>query len=203
MPLTLPPLPYPAEALAPHMSPDTLKLHHGKHHKAYVDKANSALAESPLAGKPLEDIIRGTAHDVEKKAIFNNAAQAWNHTFFWHSMSPEGGGGPSGDLERRLKRDFGGLDGFKKAFTEKGTGQFGSGWAWLVLDGDRLAVTSTANAENPLVNGGVPLLTCDVWEHAYYLDYQNRREAFVQVFLDHLVDWRSAEQRLAAASGGG
>ena len=203
MPLTLPPLPFPAEAFAPHMSPETLKLHHGKHHKAYVDTANSALAESPLAGKPLEDIIRGTAHDADKKVIFNNAAQAWNHTFFWHSMSPHGGGGPSGDLERRLKRDFGSLDGFKQAFTEKGTGQFGSGWAWLVVDGDRLAVTSTANAVNPLVEGGVPLVTCDVWEHAYYLDYQNRREAFVQSFLDHLVDWGAAEQRLAAASGSG
>jgi Fe-Mn family superoxide dismutase len=196
MPFELPPLPYPKNALEPHVSGKTMSFHHGKHHKAYVDTLNRLIEATPLAGKGLEDIIRATAKDAAKQKIFNNAAQTWNHTFFWNSMAPKGGGRPGGELAKRIEADFGGLDKFKEQFKTAATGRFGSGWAWLVLDGGALKVTSTANAETPIVSGQQPLLTCDVWEHAYYLDYQSRRADFVDAFLEHLVNWTFAAAQL-------
>ncbi len=189
MAFELPPLPYPANGLEPHTSAKTLEFHHGKHHKAYVDNLNKFVAGTPLDGKSLEEIIRATAKDDTKATIFNNAAQVWNHTFFWHSMKPKGGGKPSGEVAQAIERSFGGYDKFREEFTAACTSQFGSGWGWLVRDADRLKVVKTPNAVNPLSQGQVAILTCDVWEHAYYLDYQNRRPDFVATFLDHLVNW--------------
>ncbi len=189
MAVELPPLPYDKKALEPHMSETTLGFHHGKHHATYVTNYNNAVKDTPLADRPLEDVIREVAGDASKAAVFNNGAQVWNHTFFWNSMKPGGGGKPTGDVLRRIEADFGGYDAFVQEFKTAGATQFGSGWAWLVLDGGKLKVTKTANAENPLAAGQTPLLTCDVWEHAYYLDYQNRRPDFLQAFLDHLVNW--------------
>jgi Fe-Mn family superoxide dismutase len=189
MAFELPPLPYPKNALEPHMSAKTLEFHHGKHHKTYVETLNKLIEGTPLAGKSLEDIIRATAKDESKSKIFNNAAQVWNHTFFWHSMKPQGGSKPTGDLAQAIERSFGGFDKFHKEFATACTDQFGSGWGWLIRDGDKLKVIKTPNAVNPLSQGQVALLTCDVWEHAYYLDYQNRRPDFVATFLDHLVNW--------------
>ena len=189
MAFELPPLPYPKNALEPHMSAKTLEFHHGKHHKAYVETLNKLIEGTPLAGKSLEDIIRATAKDESKAKIFNNAAQVWNHTFFWHSMKPQGGSKPTGELAQAIERSFGGFDKFHKEFATACADQFGSGWGWLIRDGDKLKVIKTPNAVNPLSQGQVALLTCDVWEHAYYLDYQNRRPDFVATFLDHLVNW--------------
>jgi len=189
MAFELPPLPYPKNALEPHMSAKTLEFHHGKHHKAYVETLNKLIEGTPLAGKSLEDIIRATAKDESKSKIFNNAAQVWNHTFFWHSMKPQGGSKPTGDLAQAIERSFGGFDKFHKEFATACADQFGSGWGWLIRDGDKLKVIKTPNAVNPLAQGQVALLTCDVWEHAYYLDYQNHRPDFVATFLDHLVNW--------------
>ena len=198
MSLELPPLPWPENALEPHISARTMSFHHGKHHKAYVDNLNGLIKDSPLAGSSLEDIVRLTAGDETKAGVFNNAAQVWNHTFFWNSMKP-GGGKPSKAMAERIEKDFGSLDKFREQFRQAGTTQFGSGWAWLVNEGRQLKVTKTPNAVNPLVQGQIPLLTCDVWEHAYYLDYQNRRPDFIQAFLDHLANWDFAENNLAAA----
>jgi superoxide dismutase, Fe-Mn family len=197
MAFELPPLPYDKSALEPHTSAKTLEFHHGKHHQAYVTNLNNLVKDSPLASKPLEAIIKETVTDEAKVGIFNNAAQIWNHTFFWHSMKPKGGGAPSGDLAQGIDRDFGGLDKFKEQFKTAAVGQFGSGWAWLVAEGGKLKIVKTANAHTPLTSGATALLTCDVWEHAYYLDYQNRRPDFVQTFLDHLVNWDEASKRLA------
>jgi Fe-Mn family superoxide dismutase len=193
---TLPPLPYPEDALAPHISASTLSFHYGKHHQGYFDNLSKLTAGTPLAGKSLEDMIRATVNDPAQSAIFNNAAQTWNHTFFWHSMKPQGGGKPTGRLLAMIERDFGSYDAFAEAFTAAAMTQFGSGWAWLVLDGEKLKVVKTANADTPLAHGQVPLLTCDVWEHAYYLDYQNRRKDFVATFLAHLVNWDFAAAQL-------
>jgi Fe-Mn family superoxide dismutase len=189
MAFELPPLPYPKNALEPHMSAKTLEFHHDKHHKTYVETLNKLIEGTPLAGKSLEDIIRATAKDESKSKIFNNAAQVWNHTFFWHSMKPQGGSKPSGDLGQAIERSFGGFDKFHKEFATACADQFGSGWGWLIREGDKLKVIKTPNAINPLSQGQIALLTCDVWEHAYYLDYQNRRPDFVATFLDHLVNW--------------
>jgi Fe-Mn family superoxide dismutase len=189
MAFELPPLPFPKNALEPHMSAKTLEFHHGKHHKTYVDTLNKLIHGTPLEKKPLEDIIRATAKDESKAQIFNNAAQVWNHTFFWHSMKPAGGGKPSGEIAEALERSFGGYDKFREEFAEACTSQFGSGWGWLVRERDKLKVIKTPNAVNPLSLGQVAILTCDVWEHAYYLDFQNRRPDFVTTFLDHLVNW--------------
>jgi superoxide dismutase, Fe-Mn family len=199
MAFELPPLPYPQDALQPHISSRTLEFHHGKHHKAYVDNLNNLLKDSPLAKESLEQVIKATAKDDTKVGIFNNAAQVWNHTFFWNSMRPRGGGQPSGEVAKQIDQAFGGLDKFKSEFKQAATTQFGSGWAWLVLDGGKLKVTKTANAVNPLSQGQTALLTCDVWEHAYYLDFQNRRPDFVQTFLDHLVNWDFVAKNLSAA----
>ncbi len=193
------PLPYAKSALEPHMSAKTLEFHHGKHHRAYVTSLNSLVENTPLAGKSLESIIRETAKDTSKAGIFNNAAQVWNHAFFWNSMKPAGGGAPVGDLISRIDHDFGGLEKFKELFQQAAVGQFGSGWAWLVADKRKLKIVKTANAMTPIVQGQVPLLTCDIWEHAYYLDYQNRRPDFVRVFLDQLVNWDFAAKNFARA----
>ncbi len=197
-PLALPDLPYADTALAPHVSQQTLQIHWGKHHRAYVDKANGLLKGSDLAGRPLEEIVRAAAAKGDQ-ALFNNAAQAWNHAFYWKGMSPKGGGRPTGGLKDRIDADFGSIEKLKEALAAAATGQFGSGWAWLVLEGGQLKVTKTANAETPLtVAGQKPLLTIDVWEHAYYLDYQNRRADYVTAFLDKLLNWDFAAENLAA-----
>lgn len=200
MAFELPALPYDKTALEPHMSAQTFDFHHGKHHNTYVVNLNNLVADSDFAGKSLEDIIQATAGDASKAGVFNNAAQVWNHTFFWNSMSPNGGGAPSGDLAAKIDEAFGSLDGFKEKFKEAGATQFGSGWAWLVVgDGGALEIVKTANAETPITQGKTPLLTCDVWEHAYYLDYQNRRPDFLAAFLDNLVNWDFAAANLANA----
>lgn len=192
------PLPYARSALEPHMSAKTLEFHHGKHHRAYVTNLNSLVGTTPLAAKSLESIIRETAKDTSKAGIFNNAAQVWNHTCFWNSMKPAGGGAPVGDLASRIDRDFESFEKFKELFQQAAVGQFGSGWAWLVADKRDLKIVKTANAMTPIVQGQVPLLACDIWEHAYYLDYQNRRPDFVRAFLDHLVNWDFAAKNLAS-----
>lgn len=196
MAFELPPLPYPADALEPHMSAQTFSFHHGKHHKAYVDNLNKLIAGTDLEDKPLEDIIRLTANDPARVGVFNNGAQVWNHTFYWHCMKPGGGGQPTGELASLMDQAFGGYQGFVEQFKTTSVGRFGSGWGWLVLENGELKVVSTQNADNPLTKNQVPLLTVDVWEHAYYLDYQNRRPDFVQAFLDHMVNWDFVAENL-------
>jgi len=198
MTFELPPLPYAETALEPFVSADTMRVHHGKHHQAYVTALNKLVEHGPLASKSLEEIIRLTAGDKDeaKTPIFNNAAQHWNHGFFWQSMKPSGGGAPAGELAQRIERDFGGLDKFKDMFQSAAVDQFGSGWAWLIAEKNELRIMKSANAMNPIAIGKTPLLTCDVWEHAYYLDYQNRRPDFVRVFLDRLVNWDFAAANL-------
>jgi Fe-Mn family superoxide dismutase len=192
----LPNLPYEKDALAPHISQETLEFHHGKHHMAYVTNLNNLLPGSGLEDDTLESVILKTAGDSSKVGIFNNAAQIWNHTFFWHSMTPNGGGLPQGRLLTLINDSFGSVDAFKTQFKQAATTQFGSGWAWLVQTGDKLAIVKTANAETPLTMDMTPLLTCDVWEHAYYLDFQNRRPDYVDTFLNHLINWEFAEKNL-------
>jgi len=197
MAFELPALPYAKDALEPHMSANTFDFHHGKHHNTYVVNLNGMIEGTDMASQSLEEIIKASAGDASKAGIFNNAAQVWNHTFFWNSMSPNGGGAPSGDLAAKIDAAFGGLDGFKEAFKNAGATQFGSGWAWLVAEGGELKITKTPNAETPLTTRATPLVCCDVWEHAYYLDYQNRRPDFLQVFLDNLINWDFAAANLA------
>ena len=184
MTIELPPLPYAASGLAPHLSIDTLETHHGKHHKAYVDNVNRLVTGTPYAGRPLEDIVRGA-----EGTMFDNAAQVWNHTFYWHSMKPGGGGEPTGEIAKRIVRDFGSYAALRDTFKKTALGQFGSGWAWLVEKDGKLAVVATANADTPLRRGQKALLTCDVWEHAYYIDYRNARPDYVANFLANLVNW--------------
>ena len=200
MPIELPSLPYAVDALEPHVSKTTLEIHHGRHHRAYVEKTQSLVAGTPLAAASLEEIIAKTAGKKAKTALFNNAAQAWNHTFYWSSLSPQGGGAPSGELAELIDRDFTSHAAFVDAFKAAAIGQFGSGWAWLVLDGGRLAIAATSNADTPLARDQVPLLTVDVWEHAYYLDYQNRRADYVATFLDKLANWDFASRNLEQAT---
>ena len=195
----LPALPYDYTALDPYISQQTLEFHHDKHHAAYVKKYNAAIADTEYADKPIEAVIKAVAGDASKSGIFNNAAQAWNHTFYWNSMKPNGGGQPSGDLAQKIQANFGSFEQFIEAFKTAGATQFGSGWAWLVLDGTTLKVTKTLNAENPMTQGQTPLLTMDVWEHAYYLDYQNQRPAYIEAFLNNLVNWDFVAQNLASA----
>ncbi len=199
MAFELPALPYAPNALEPHMSARTFEFHHGKHHQGYVNNLNNLIKDTDLATQSLEEIIMAVAKDPAKGGIFNNAAQVWNHTFFWNSMKPSGGGAPTGAIADKITADFGSYDSFKDQFKQAAATQFGSGWAWLVIENGTLKVTKTANAENPLVTGQTPLLTLDVWEHAYYLDYQNRRPDFISTYLDHLVSWDAANERLAAA----
>ena len=194
---TLPALPYAQEALEPYMSARTLGFHYGKHHQTYIDNLNKLVAGAPLAaGSSLEKVIVESAGQADKVAVFNNAAQAWNHTFFWTSMKPGGGGVPSGRLLDLIGKSFGSFDKFKDAFAAAAAAQFGSGWVWLVQDGDTLKIVKTSNADTPVAHGQTALLTCDVWEHAYYLDYQNRRKDFVAAFLDHLANWEFAASQL-------
>ncbi|HUR28579.1 MAG TPA: superoxide dismutase [Planctomycetota bacterium] len=195
----LPPLPYSNDALAPHISANTLNFHHGKHHKGYVDNLNGLLKDMPdLAALSLEDLIKKVAGDAGKTGVFNNAAQIWNHTFYWKSMAPKGGGKPTGKVLDMLNSSFGDYDKFKEQFTNAGKSQFGSGWAWLVLDGGKLVVEKTPNADTPMARGKKCLLTMDVWEHAYYLDYQNRRPDYITTFLDKLVNWEFAAANLGS-----
>lgn len=193
-----PPLPYDFNALEPHMSAKTFEFHYGKHHAAYVTNLNKLVQDTELADKSLEEVIKASFGDSSKTGIFNNAAQVWNHTFFWNSMKPSGGGQPTGELAEKINAAFGSYDKFKEEFKNAAATQFGSGWAWLVQDGDSLKVTKTPNAENPLAHGQKALLTLDVWEHAYYLDYQNKRPDFIGTFLDNLVNWDFAAQNMSS-----
>ena len=196
---TLPPLPYDIDALEPHISRSTLEFHHGKHHQTYVNNLNALVKDTDLADQSLEQTIKAVAGDDAKLGVFNNAAQIWNHSFYWQCMKPAGGGEPSGALADRITADLGGFTAFVDAFKKAGATQFGSGWAWLVLDNGSLKVSKTLNADNPMVHGQLPLLTMDVWEHAYYLDYQNRRPDYITTFLDKLVNWDFVATNLAAA----
>ena len=199
MAVEFPPLPYADNALEPHYSAKTISFHHGKHHKTYVDNLNKLIAGTPLEGKSLEEIISSSAGDASKAGLFNNSAQVWNHTFFWHCMRPGGGGKPTGDLAKKIDQSFGSFEKFVEQFKAAAVGRFGSGWGWLVLDGDALKIVSTPNAETPLTARQTAILTVDVWEHAYYLDYQNRRPDFVQAFLDNLVNWDFVAKKLTGA----
>ncbi len=192
----LPPLPYAGNALDPVISANTIGFHYGKHHKGYVDTLNKLIAGTPLANLSLEKLIAETAGKADKVAIFNNAAQTWNHTFYWRSLRPQGGGKPPVALNQRIEASFGTLDACKKELATAGTTEFGSGWAWLVLEGDKLKVVKTDNAETSLTKGVKPLLTIDVWEHAYYLDYQNRRADYVNAVLDKVINWGFAADNL-------
>jgi len=195
----LPPLPYDYTALEPSIAKNTLEFHHDKHHAAYVSKYNDAVKGTDLDSKSIEEVIKTIAGNPEKQGLFNNAAQAWNHSFYWQCMKPSGGGAPTGDLAKKIDADFGSFEKFAAAFKAAGATQFGSGWAWLVKDGDSLKVTKTLNAENPLTKGQIPLLTMDVWEHAYYLDYQNKRPAYIDDFLGKLVNWDFVAKNFANA----
>jgi Fe-Mn family superoxide dismutase len=197
MAVTFPELPYAKDALDPHISARTLEFHHGKHHKAYVDNANKLIAGTPFENMPLEDIIREVAGNESRVGMFNNTAQAWNHAFYWKCMKPGGGGAPTGDIADKIQADFGGIGPMLDAFKQAGATQFGSGWAWLVLEeGNVLRIHKTSNADCPLVYGCRPLLTVDVWEHAYYLDYQNRRPDYLATFVDKLINWDFVNSRL-------
>lgn len=191
-----PALPYSEDSLEPHISAKTISFHYGKHHQGYVRKLTGLIKGTPFANKPLEEVIKETAGKPDKVGIFNNAAQVWNHSFYWKSMKPKGGGQPKEKLLKMIQKDFGSFDKFKEVFAQTAAGQFGSGWGWLVHDGGKLAVMSTSNADTPIVHGKKPLLTIDVWEHAYYLDYQNRRGDYISAFLEHLVNWDFAEANL-------
>jgi Fe-Mn family superoxide dismutase len=190
----LPPLPYAENALEPVITANTMSFHYGKHHKGYVDNLNKLITGTEYAGQSLEKIITSTAGQPEKTAIFNNAAQTWNHTFYWKSMKPNGGGEPPAALKKRIEAAFGSVEACKKELANAAVSQFGSGWAWLVLDGSVLKVVKTANADDPLTTNMKPLLTIDVWEHAYYLDCQNRRADYVNAVLDKLINWEFALQ---------
>ena len=190
MKFELPPLPYDKSALAPYVSARTLELHYEKHHRGYLTKLEKAIRGTPVAEKSLVDIIRES-----DGAVFNNAAQVWNHTFYWDSMKPRGGGKPSSEFLRVIERDLGSFPEFTQQFSEAAMGEFGSGWAWLVLSNSgKLRVIASHDAENPLQTNAVPLLTIDVWEHAYYVDYQNERDRYISGYLDHLVNWDFAEK---------
>ena len=194
MTIDLPPLPYPEDALAPHISARTLGFHYGRHHAGYVARLAKLVSGTDYEGSTVAEI----AASAVPGPLFDNAAQAWNHDFHWHSMSPDGGGDPVGPLAAAVDRDFGSADAFRAEFTAAACSKFGSGWLWLVADGSGLRIDSTDNADTPLAHGLTPLLTIDVWEHAYYLDYQNDRAAYVDAFVEHLIDWESAAARFAA-----
>ncbi|OHD66962.1 MAG: superoxide dismutase [Spirochaetes bacterium RBG_13_51_14] len=196
MAFTLPDLPYPKDALEPHISARTLEFHHGKHHNAYITNLNNLVKGTVLENEDLENIIKKTSGDASKAGMFNNAAQTWNHTFYWHSMKKSGGGQPPAGIAKMINEAFGGFDKFKEEFKNAATTQFGSGWAWLVREGTALKVIKTSNADTPIAHGQKPLLTIDVWEHAYYLDYQNRRPDYITAFIDNLLNWEFVSQNL-------
>jgi len=195
--ISLPPLPWPEDALEPFISKNTIGFHYGKHHKTYVDKLNELIAGKPEAAMPLEDIVRKTVGNPKKVQILHNAQQTWNHTFYWNSMRRKGGGEPPREIAEKIRSSFGGYDVFKKTFAEAAVGQFGSGWAWLIAQGGKLKVVATPDGDDPLPTSATPLLTLDVWEHAYYLDYQNRRKDYVTAVIDNLLNWDFATQNLA------
>jgi Fe-Mn family superoxide dismutase len=194
---TLPPLPYAENALEPIITAKTMSFHYGKHHKAYVDNLNKLVAGTDFASLSLDKIITTTAGKPENTAIFNNAAQSWNHSFYWNSLTPKGGGEPPDALKQKIEASFGSVDSCKKELASTAVSQFGSGWAWLVLDGTLLKVVKTANADIPMTKGLKPVLAIDVWEHAYYLDYQNRRADYVNAVLDKLINWEFALQNIS------
>ncbi len=195
MTFSLPALPYDKNALEPHISANTFDFHHGKHHKAYVDKANELVKGTPLENMPLEQaVVESRKQGVGP--LFNNIGQIYNHNIFWLSMTPNGGGAPTGACADKIKNDFGSVESFKEQFVNAGIGQFGSGWVWLVSNNGKLEIVKTANAETPLTDGKKPLLVCDVWEHAYYLDFQNRRADFLKVFIEKLANWNFANEQL-------
>ncbi|HSN45576.1 MAG TPA: superoxide dismutase [Casimicrobiaceae bacterium] len=196
---TLPPLPYADGALAPVISANTIGFHYGKHHKTYVDNLNNLVKGSAYEGATLEKIIADSAGKADQAGIFNNSAQIWNHTFYWNSLKPNGGGKPSGKLAAMIDSDLGGFDNFKKELAATTVSQFGSGWGWLVVEGGKLKIVKTGNAEVPFTKGQKPLLTIDVWEHAYYLDYQNKRADYVNALIDKLLNWDFAAENLAKA----
>ena len=198
MAITLPALPFEATALEPHISANTLSFHHGKHHQTYVTNLNNLINETELANASLEEIIVATAGKADKVGIFNNAAQVWNHTFYWNSMKKGGGGLPTGDIATKINEDFGSFGAFVDAFKNAGLTQFGRGWAWLVLEDGKLKITKTSNADTPLAHNQKAILTVDVWEHAYYLDYQNKRADYLDIFLRNLVNWDFANANLKA-----
>lgn len=199
MAIQLPPLPFAYDALEPHMSARTLEFHHDKHHRAYVDKTNKLIAGTDLENADLETIVRRASERGDQK-LFNQAGQAWNHAFLWQSLRTQGDAAPAGELAERIENDFDGVDGFAAAFKKEAVAHFASGWAWLVLGGDKLEVISTHDADSALVHAGkTPLLVLDLWEHAYYLDYQNERPKFVEAFLTKLINWDFAAKNLAAA----
>jgi superoxide dismutase, Fe-Mn family len=194
--LVLPELPYPAKALEPYISANTLSFHHGKHHKAYFDKTNTLVEGTPFKGKPLEEIVKGSAKGKQHQKLFNNAAQAWNHNFYWQSMKPKGGGSPTGELKQRIEKDFGSYDEFKAQFSQAAVDHFSNGWVWLVLEKGKLKIVDTHDADTPLVHGQKPLVVSDVWEHAYYLDYKNARKDYITAYVDHLLNWDFVAQNL-------
>ncbi|MBU0962257.1 MAG: superoxide dismutase [Proteobacteria bacterium] len=196
MAIVLPDLPYQKDALTPYISAKTLDFHHGKHHNAYVTNLNKLIEGTDLAGEALEAIIQKTVNVADKAAIFNNAAQVWNHTFYWQSMRPDGGGLPMGHIAKKIDADFGGYDNFIEQLKNAGLTQFGSGWAWLVMKDNRLEIMKTANADTPIAHGVKPLLTVDVWEHAYYLDYQNGRGSYLEAFINNLINWEFVNSHL-------
>lgn len=196
----LPALPYDYTALEPHISKSTLEFHHDKHHAKYVNNYNEMSTSAGMGDKSIEEVIKATYNKPDHTGLFNNAAQAWNHTFYWNCLKPSGGGEPTGALADKIKADFGSYDKFKEEFKKAATSQFGSGWAWLVLDNGTLKVAKTLNADNPVAMGQTPLLTCDVWEHAYYLDYQNKRPDYVDTFLSSLVNWDFVAEQMTKAS---
>jgi len=189
MAISLPELPFSSDALEPHISANTLSFHYGKHHAAYVTNLNKLIEGTDLASKTLEDIIITVANKSDQAGVFNNAAQVWNHSFYWNCMTANGGGAPTGKIASMIDQTFGSYSSFVEQFKAAGATQFGSGWAWLVLDGDQLKITKTANADTPLAHGQKALLTVDVWEHAYYLDFQNRRPDYLSTFVEHLINW--------------
>lgn len=189
MTFMLPKLPFEKDALEPHISAKTLDFHHGKHHSAYLTNLNKLIEGTALASEPLEEIIKKTVNDVAQAGIFNNAAQVWNHTFYWNSMKPNGGGIPTGNIAQKINAYFGNYSNFIEHLKNAGLTQFGSGWAWLVLKNDKLEIIKTSNADTPIAHGIIPLLTIDVWEHAYYLDYQNRRGDYLDAFIKYLINW--------------
>ena len=194
--ISLPALPWPENALDPVISANTISFHYGKHHKTYVENLNKLIAGTEYAEMPLEKIVSATAGKADKSGIFNNAAQTWNHTFYWNSLRGKGGGEPPAGLKRKIEAAFGSVDACKKELSAAAVSQFGSGWGWLVLDGDKLKIVKTGNAETPLTQGLKPLITIDVWEHAYYLDYQNKRADHVNAVLDKLINWEFAAQNM-------
>lgn len=196
MAIVLPSLPYEATALEPFISANTLGFHHGKHHQTYVTNTNNLIKGTDLEDASLEKIVLSSANNAEKVGLFNNAAQVWNHTFYWNSMKKGGGGAPSGAIAKKIEEDFGSYDAFAEAFKNAGLTQFGSGWAWLVLKDGKLQIMKTANGDTPMAHGFIAILTVDVWEHAYYLDYQNKRADYLDVFLKNLVNWDFANANL-------